>query len=64
MTNNRNEKSHQMNSCVCRFLENEEKNNEKILKTGQSYLVKYKKTENLSHLAYGLLEVQVSKKIL
>jgi len=53
-----------MNSCVCRFLENEEKNNEKILKTGQSYLVKYKKTENLSHLAYGLLEVQVSKKIL
>jgi len=43
MTNNRSEKSHQMNSCVCRFLENEEKNNGKILKTGQSYLVKYKK---------------------
>ena len=35
MTNNRCEKSHQMNSCVCRFLENEENNNEKLSKAGQ-----------------------------
>jgi len=35
MTNNRCEKSHQMNSCVYRFLENEEKINEKLSKTGQ-----------------------------
>ena len=60
MTNNRCEKSHQMNRCVCRFLENEEKNNEKILITGQIYLVKYKKIENLGHFAYGLYAVQVS----
>jgi len=37
MTNYRCEKSHQMNSCVCKFLENEEKNNEKLIETGQHF---------------------------
>ena len=35
MTNNSCEKSHQMNSCVCRFLENEEKINKKLSKIDQ-----------------------------